>query len=324
MLLPSQKIDPKKVPIVFFGTSSFARTHLKALITRKFHVVGVVTRADKRQGRKKEVLPSSVKQFAEQKKISILQPNKLDESVVAKINALGADLFVVASYGRILPKRILEMPKFGCLNVHASLLPQYRGASPVQNALLSGETKTGITIMRMDEGMDTGPILNMARTTVKRDETLPELTDRLAFLGAELLIETLPKWIHKKITAKPQNNKQATYCQLIEKEDGRVFWNKTTTEIYNMYRAFFPWPGIFCYFAHKDSLKRIRLLRIRPGKIPRSSRRMGEVYAEGSGIFVKTADASIQLDEVQIEGKKPLDTIEFVRGYEAFLGSMLQ
>lgn len=324
MTFLSKEKNPKKIPLVFFGTSSFAEIILQKLISEKYFVAAVVTRADKAQGRKKQIIPSAIKTVAVAHKIPVLQPENLDDDTRRAIEEYSPGIIIVAEYGKIIPKKILDMPKFGCVNVHASLLPRYRGASPVQNTLLNGDKETGITIMLMDEGMDTGPILAQKAIKISSDEMLPGLMERLAREGASLLAETLPQWIDEKIEPKDQDASKATLCQLIEKQDGQIFWNKTTAEIYNMYRAFSPWPGIFCFIRVNESLKRLKLLRVRPGNPKSLPDKMGEVFAEESDIFVRTADGALGLEELQLEGKNPLEIREFLQGYERFPGTVLQ
>ena len=233
--------------IVFMGTAELSCASLEKL-AGKFSVVAVVTQPDKPKGRELKLQFSPVKILAEKLKLPVLQPAKArDEKFIAELRGLKPDLIVVVAYGQILPQTILDLPKFGCLNVHTSLLPKYRGASPIQSAILNGETETGVTIMKMDAGLDTGEIISQARTPILPEDNSQTLHDRLAQLGAELLVETIPDYVAGKILPKPQPAEGASYAAKIKKEDGKIDWNEPAEKILNRLRAFTPWPGAFTF-----------------------------------------------------------------------------
>ncbi len=314
-----------KVRIVFMGTPQFAATLLESLIDHHYQIVGVVTQPDKATGRDQKLQPSPVKKLALQYNLPLLQPNKLDATAHSDLKLWKPDLIIVAAYGKILPKNILSLPGFGCVNVHASLLPKWRGASPIQNALLAGETETGITLMLMDEGVDTGDIIAIERTDVDANETRAELETRLATIGAELLSHTLASFIERKITPTKQDSEGATLCQLIDREDGHIFWDDDSQSLYNRYRALTPWPGIFTFWKNKDTMQRLKLHAVSHIKQPPQIKHaLGEVFEIGESIGVQTGTGILLLEEVQLEGKERTDIQTFIRGYRNFVGSILQ
>lgn len=317
--------ENKKTNIIFFGTPEFSAIILEALIKKNFTITAVVTQPDKASGRKKIVLPSPVKEVALRNTIPILQPKRLTKEFLRELRAYKPDLILVSAYGKIFPLSLLSLPKYGCVNVHASLLPLYRGASPIQNAILNGDQTIGISLMKMDEGLDTGPVYAKQIIALETDELFPKVLTRLARVSATLAIETLPLIIKGTLKPIPQNESEATNCQLIEKEDGCIYWNETAQEIYNKYRAFFLWPGIYTHWKKKDALMRIKLLRIRLQKnILKENCALGEVFLQESKVLVKTSLGSIELLEVQMEGKKPLSIRDFIQGSDGFIGSVLR
>ncbi len=321
------KEDSKEIKLrtVFMGTSDLSEAILKTLIEKKYNVVGVFTKQDTKIGREQELTAPLVKQFAEKNDIPVFQPQRFNTEAVQQLKELKPDLVIVAAYGRIIPTSALEIPGFGCINVHVSLLPKYRGPSPVQNALLSGEKETGVTIMLMDKGIDTGDILAQEKISIKSDDNTLVLLEKLSSVGAELLLKTIPLWIERKIEAKPQDNTQATLCQLIEREDGKIYWTDSAEDIHNKYRALTPWPGIFTYWKNDTAIIRLKLISISIQKInPTEKHQVGEVFEIGSDIGVQTEDGIIILKELQKEGKKVATIKEFVNGHSNFIGSILQ
>lgn len=256
----------KDIKIVFFGTPEFSVKILETMDGAGFTPMAVVTAQDKPKGRKMILSPTPVKEWAQKKDIKI-------EHDFFNLKSLEADLFVVASYGKILPKEILEIPKHGTLNVHPSLLPELRGPSPIQTAILEGKKETGVTIMLMNEKMDEGPLLTNCKLQIANNVTFKELENYLAELGGKLLIETIPNWINGKIKPQPQNNKKATYSKIIKKSDGEINWDEPIEKNYNKIRAFTPWPSAF-YFKEgkriiitKATLQKdgkLQILRIKP------------------------------------------------------------
>ncbi len=322
---PKENGANTKIRVVFMGTPEFAAVMLDGLIDDGYNVVGVVTKPDKPAGREQEPVASRVKEVALEHSLSIEQPEKLDEEAIKKIALWKPDLIVVAAYGKILPQSVLDIPGFGCINVHASLLPKWRGASPIQNALLAGETETGVTIMLMDKGMDTGDIIAQERTDIGPDETKELLLLRLTGLGRDLLLRTLPVWVRRTISATPQDGSQATLCQLIERNDGHIVWTDDAESIYNRYRALFPWPGIFAFWKKDDGLLRLKLHKVSYQKqSPQAGYPLGQVVEVGEKVGVQAGSGIIFLEEIQLEGKTRMGIAEFVRGNQEFIGSNLQ
>ena len=313
-----------KLRVVFMGTSELSEVVLKGLIENEYNVVGVFTKPDKKTGRKQELSESLVKKLANDHEIPIFQPIKFSADAVSQLKELKPDLVIVAAYGKIIPKSALDIPGFGSINVHVSLLPKYRGPSPVQNVLLAGETETGVSIMLMDEGVDTGDSLTQEVVPILQTDNTETLMNKMSLVGTDLLLKTIPLWIERKIEPKAQDHSLATLCQLIEREDGLIFWGQSANTIYNRYRALTPWPGIFTYLKNESGLIRLKLLSIELQKIdPTQKHHEGEVFELGSDIGVQTSEGVIILKELQQEGKKSTDVKSFVNGHPDFIGSIL-
>ncbi len=314
------------IRIIFMGTSEFADKILNSMIASKLNIISVFTKSDKKSGRNHEIMESKIKNTAKTYDIPLFQPEKLDDKSVMEIKSQKPDLIVVAAYGKIIPRSIINEPKFGVINVHPSLLPKFRGPSPIQNALLNGEKETGTTLMLVNEGVDTGDILKQAKTEIQRDENNQELSGRLAALSADLLLETLPLWIENRIEPMRQMDSEATLCQLIEKNDGRIFWSDEAESIYNRHRALSLWPGIFTFWKNDGATKRIKLNKI--GFLKENSEEikhhLGEVFRFKEKVGVQTAKGIIFLEEIQLEGKGNMKVEDFINGYQNFLGSVLK
>lgn len=306
------------------GTPSFAAKILRVLSENNYNLLSVYTRPDKKNGRNQEIKKSEVKLSAEKLGLKIFQPERFDKTAIKELKKQKPDLIIVAAYGKILPKSVLEIPDFGAINVHASLLPKFRGPSPIQNAILNGEKETGTTIMLMNEGIDTGNILSQKKINIGSDEKYPELAEKIALLSCSLLLKTLPLWINGKIIPLPQSEKQATYCQLIERMDGKIIWTDNAEDIYNRYRALFPWPGVFVYWKKNGSnlrikLHKINLIKTEDGNI--KNHLIGEVFSLKDKIAVKSGKGAIILEEIQLEGKNSVKIGDFINGYPEFIGS---
>ena len=305
--------------IVFFGTPSFALPTLQGLLDGPDDVVGVVTQPDRAKGRGRKIVISPVKERGLQQGFLLLQPEKVKEEAFQKVvKDLQSDLFVVVAYGQILPKSLLNIPKYGAVNVHASLLPRYRGAAPIAWAILNGEKWTGVTTMAMDEGMDTGDILLQAEVAIGDKETCETLHDRLAPLGAQLLLETLRKMKAGEIRPIPQDHSKATDAPSLKKEDGRIDWKKEAEEIDRQVRAFNPWPG--AYTEWDD-----RLLKVCGGEIRKrtpSGRAGVTVWVGSNFIEVETGKDSYLIEEVQLEGRKRMNVREFLLGHPIPVGTV--
>lgn len=311
------------------GTSKLAAPVLSKLLEKKYEVVAVVTKADRKIGSnsKRKLADNPIREIALENNISLLQPEKIDKDFIQEIKNLSPDLIVVTSYGKIIPEDILNIPKYKCLNVHVSLLPKLRGASPVQNAVLEGLKETGVTIMKMDIGMDSGDIIAQEKIEIKEDETAEELSARIFPLGAEKLVEVLPDWIAGKIESKKQNETEATFCKILKREDGQVDWNKSAQEIYNQFRAFTPWPGIFTFWERNENKQiRIKLNEIKIYKDPinSSNLKIGEVFKENKKVLVNTKNGVIEIIELQSEGKKAMQAKDFINGNSDFVGNVLK
>lgn len=319
--------DPIKLNTVFMGTSHFAASILDGLIEKQYNIVAAYTSPDKKVGREQKLEKSAVKELAEKNKLTIMEPLRFDAEEIKHLQSFDPDIIIVADYGRILPKGVLEIPGFGAINVHASLLPKFRGPSPVQNAILEGETMTGVTIMIMNEGIDTGEILTQRNVPIDPEEKYPELLEKMAKEGTELLLETLPLWVEREISARPQNEIEATQCQLIERSDGHIIWTDSAKSIYNRFRAFYPWPGIFTYWENKGTNLRLKLLKISlPEGIPLASseKRIGEIFEADGQVAVQTGEGPLVIGEVQLEGKSKSSAADFKNGHPNFIGSFLK
>ena len=304
--------------IVFMGSPEFARTILKALLDH-YEVVGVVTQPDRPAGRGRRLQPPAVKELALETGVPFIQPARLrDPEAMDQLRAWAPDLIVVAAYGQILRPEVLNLPRHGCLNVHASLLPRWRGASPIQYAILHGDEVTGVTIMLMDEGLDTGPILSQHETAIGPEETAGELTARLAKLGADLLIETIPRYISGDLKPRPQDDNQATLAPRLTKDQGRLDWEKPADALARQVRAFEPWPGSYFDLNGKRVLVRRAHAHHQEGALP-----PGTVVEVDGQPAVATSDGLLVLDVVQPAGKRAMPGEAFLRGARHLIGQTL-
>jgi len=323
--MENNKIDYMK--IIFIGTPEFGAIILEGLIQGNFKPILVITATDKPVGRAQLLTPPPVKVVAEKNKISVTQPEKI-ENCKLKIENLKPELIVVAAYGQIIPKEILDIPKCGCLNVHPSLLPKYRGPSPIQYAILNGDKETGVTIMLIDEKIDHGPIIAISKLQISNSKiTYGELSKELASLGAKLLIETIPKWIEGKIKPKPQDESKAIYTKIISKEEGKIDWKKPAEDIERQIRAFDPWPGSYCLWSKNSKNLRIKILEafVLPQKNYGPFGIRGKTFlAPDSKIAVQAGKDYLIIGKLQLEGGKPVSSEEFLRGYSDFIGKILE
>lgn len=293
--------------VVFFGTHEFAATILQGLLKHPdFLVTLVITQPDKPVGRKQIITPPPVKVLAELNNIPVLQPDTL-KNLTLPPGTEQPDFNIVAQYGKLIPQTILDWAKHGTINTHTSLLPKYRGASPVQAALLHGDTDTGITIMLMDAGLDTGPIVWQEKIAIEPTDRAPEVEHKLATLAVPALIHALNGLTQGTLTPQPQDNTVATTCGKMDRDSGHVDWQKTNLEIYNLYRALYPWPGIWTTWNNK----RLKLLAIVPASISLSP---GLVSVQGQELYIGTTSGSIQVTELQLEGKSALPVAAFIAG----------
>ncbi len=320
--------------IVFMGTPAFATPALRALIDHApsgdllpngLAIVGVVTRPDKPVGRGRQMAFSPVKQLALDAGLPVLQPGPLRRpEALATLGELAPDVIVVAAFGQILPPDVLALPPHGCLNIHASLLPRWRGASPISAAILAGDAETGVTIMRMEEGLDTGAILTQRAMPIGDDETTGALTAKLASLGAELLIETLPRWLAGEITPIPQDETQATMTRPLRKEDGRLNWSQPASSLARQIRAVSPWPGAFTTWNGRQlKVLQAHPLSALPAAAPSTPgacftlERSDPQYRQYGPLACACGEGALALEVIQLEGKRAMPAADALRGYPA-------
>ena len=306
--------------ILFMGTPGLAAANLQALLrTSAFQIIAVATQPDRPSGRNLELHPSPVKAIALSAGLPVLQPLKArEETFIAALRAANPDLIAVAAFGQILPQIILDLPRLGCLNVHTSLLPKYRGAAPIQWAIAHGETETGVTIMKMDAGLDTGDILTQRTTPIHATDNGETLHDRLAQLGAELLVATIPDYAAGKIQPRRQNAALATYAVKIKKKDGHIDWRQPATTIWNRLRAFTPWPGAFTFLPPQP---KPQLLKIWQAEVVTGNGASGAVLsADKDGIVIGCGTGALRLTTLQREGGRRMTAAEFLAGHALHAG----
>ncbi len=309
--------------IVFMGTPGFSVPALEYLVKSEYRVAGVYTQPDRPTGRGRTLEQSPVKKIALEYGLEVFQPVKLRNSEeVQRLAALKPDLILVAAFGQILPQSVLDIPPFGCLNIHPSLLPRYRGATPIPSALLDGDKETGVTIMLMDAGTDTGSIVSQIIVGIEPQDTTESLSNRLAQAGVRLLAETLTLWFDRSLKPQPQDGSKATYTTPITKEDGVINWQMSAEEISRRVRAFYPWPGCYTWWQGKllKILEAVALHKDRdlsPGKV------IALAPGQPAAVGVETGEGVLGLIRIQLEGKRALTAAEFLLGQRTFVGSTL-
>ncbi|MEC0255242.1 methionyl-tRNA formyltransferase [Paenibacillus lautus] len=310
--------------IVFMGTPAFAVPSLEMLIAEGYSIAAVVTQPDRPQGRKKVLTPTPVKEAALRHGIPVLQPQRLrNPEAVAELAEYKPDLIVTAAYGQILPKSVLDMPALGCLNVHGSLLPAYRGGAPIQRSIINGESVTGITLMYMAEGLDTGDMIARTEVPIEDNDTAGTMFEKLSQAGAELLRRELPRLVKGKVEAEPQDDSKATYAPNLTRDDERIDWSRTSREIYNQIRGLVPYSGGFTLWNGE-------VFKVWAAAKPDSAQKSAGDAQPGTvlelqekGIVVKTGDGTLTLLTVQPSGKKAMDAAQFVRGTSLTAGTVL-
>lgn len=302
--------------IVYMGTPDFAVKPLEALYQAGYEIVGVFTQPDKKKGRKQTLTPPEVKVCAEALGLSVYQPAtlKTDESF-ALLESLSPDAIVVAAYGKILPKRVLDLPPLGCINIHASLLPKYRGAAPIQWAVLNGEKETGVTIMQMDEGIDTGDILFSKAIPIEQDDTALSMFEKLSDLGAEMIVDAMRKIERGEFSLEKQDDSLSCYSPMISKEMGEINWSKSAEEIFNLIRGMYDWPVAYTKLQEKT-------LKIYRAEKSTLSGAAGEIVAV-SPLTVACGEGALVIEELQLEGKKRMDAASFLMGRKLDIGTKL-
>jgi methionyl-tRNA formyltransferase len=301
--------------IVFMGAAELSCASLQALIASPdFEVLAVVTQPDRPKGRDLKLQPTPVKELALREDLPVLQPEKArNEGFLGELRALAPELIAVAAYGQILPKNILDLPRFGCLNVHTSLLPRYRGPGPIQWAILNGDAETGVTIMKIAVTLDTGDILAQDSTPIQPEDNSATLHDRLAKMGAELLVRTIPDYITGKLVPRPQPTEGVSYAPKISKQDGRIDWRQPARVIWNRVRGLVPWPGAF---THLPGSPQPQMLKIWQADVVPSQGRPGEVLqADKNGVVVACGEEALRIQVLQREGGRRLKAHEFLAGH---------
>ena len=311
--------------VVFMGTPDFAVDTLKAIIAAGHEVPLVVTQPDKQKGRGKVIQFTPVKEVAVEHDIPVLQPVRLsEEGVFEQLEATNPDVIVVVAYGQILKENVLNLPKYGCINVHASLLPKYRGAAPIQWVVIDGEKESGVTTMYMAKGLDTGDMIDKVVVPLEEKETGGSLHDKLAVAGANLLVETLEKLENGTAVRTPQNDEESCYAKMLDKALGNIDWNKSAVEIERLIRGLNPWPSAYTFVKGK-TLKLWSVTILEESALPDgadSSVAAGTVaYVDKKHFIIKTGDGYLQVDELQLEGKKRMETDAFLRGYQMEVGT---
>jgi methionyl-tRNA formyltransferase len=313
-----------RVRVVFMGTPEFAVPPLEHLILNQYQVVSVYTRPDRPAGRGRTLVGSPVKRAAQTRNLPVVQPVSLKKAeVVAQLAEFAPDVIVVAAFGQILPPPVLDLPRYGCINIHPSILPRFRGASPVAAAILAGDEFTGVSIMLMDRGLDTGPILARAQIAIQAEDTTGSLTDKLSQIAARLLQEVLVRWVRGAITLQPQNEAEASYCGAITRDEVEIDWHLPAIDIWRRVRAFQPWPGCYTKWRGRQ-LKIIEAVPLPgegvPGRVvvlSPTADRPGMAFGIGSG------EGILGVCRVQLEGKRAMPAAEFIRGQRQFIGATL-
>lgn len=305
----------KPLNIIFAGTPDFAAQHLQALLASQHRVIAVYTQPDKPAGRGKKLQPSAVKQLALAHNLPIFQPKSLrKEEAQQQLSQLNADVMVVVAYGLILPKAVLVMPRLGCLNVHGSLLPRWRGAAPIQRAIWAGDEQTGVTIMQMDEGLDTGDMLHKVSCEISKDETSASLYQKLATLAPQALIEVLDHLEEGKYPPQAQQNEFSNYAEKLSKEEAKLDWSLPAVQLERCIRAFNPWP--ISWLQTTDAQGNNQILKVYQATVlPHQNQTAGTVLqANKQGIQIATADGVLNITQLQPAGKKPMVVQDFLNG----------
>ena len=308
--------------IIFMGTPEFAVPALERLVGGGYEVTAVYTQPDKAAGRGRVVEETPVKKAALLHNLTVLQPENFKSAETKRqLFELKPDAIVVAAFGQILPRSVLEIPAFGCINIHPSLLPKYRGVAPVPAAILNGDEFAGVSIMLMDKGIDTGPVLTSVHVPVFPQDTTETLMQKLANTSAQLLLDTLPGWFRKEITPQPQNNDEASYTKMLTKEAGEIDWKLPAVQIWRQVRAYQPWPGSYTRWQGKQ----LKILETVP-LIGEGTGEAGTVLAVNkneAAFGISTGDGILAVKKVQLEGKKAVTADEFLRGQRQFIGVKL-
>jgi methionyl-tRNA formyltransferase len=309
----------KMATVVFMGSDEFSVPSLLAL-TMAHEVAGVITQPDRPAGRGRELTPNPVKMTADTMGLSVFQPPRVSAAdAVLQISEWMPDVIVVAAFGQILRRPVLESPPMGCVNVHASLLPRWRGAAPVAHAILAGDEETGVTIIKMDEGLDTGPVLAQESTTIEVDDTAGTLGARLAEMGAQLLVEVLPAYVDGDLEPQAQPEEGVTYAPQVQKADGEIDWSQSAVQIDRMTRAYTPWPSAYTFWEGR----RLKILETIPMPEWKGNKAPGTVFVDEVSPVVATGDGAVWVTRLQLEGRKPMSSDHFLLGQGDLIGVVL-
>jgi len=308
-----------QIRTIFIGTPEFALPALKALARdNDFLIKAVITQPDMPSGRKLIPTPSPVKELALKYKLEVWQPQKIIQ-VLDNLRELEPDIMVIAAYAQIIPEAILNLPKYGCINIHPSLLPKYRGASPVQATILNGDEQAGVTIMLMDKTLDTGPVLSQESLKISPEETTISLLNKTSELGAKLLTPTIKKYIKGQIKPSPQNSALASYIGTFQKTDGLIDWSKGSIEIERLIRAFTPWPSTWTWIKGKQ----LKILEVEKEPLDFNTYKPGKTFIYNNSLAVQCGQDALLIKRLKLEGKNEISGKDFVRGYKDYLGSIL-
>lgn len=311
----------KKIKIIFIGTADFGAPSLEALLNnKKVEVPLIITQPDKKQGRKQILAPPPIKQIALKYNIPVLQPDKI-KNAYETINNLRADIILLIAYAQKIPIEILEAPKFGSINLHGSLLPRCRGAACIQKPIIDGDKETGVTVMKMDEDFDTGPILDSAKISIEKNDTTGIMFNKLSELGAKILLPTIQKYIAGEIKPIPQNHAKADYVCQLTKKDGRINWQITAAEIERFIRAMTPWPSAYSYL-HDGSM--LKILEVEHESININKHQPGAIFCHEDKICIQCGKNALTIKKLQLAGKKPITGKEFLCGHNNLIGQILK
>jgi methionyl-tRNA formyltransferase len=310
-----------RTKIIFIGTPDFGLPSLRALAAEPdFKLVAVITQPDRPVGRSQKTVPPAIKQEALQLDLKVLQPEKIRE-ITEEIKKMAPDIIVVVAYAQIVPEEILSLPRFGCINIHGSLLPKYRGASVIQAAIMNGDRETGVTVMKMDKTLDTGPIIYQAKTLIAPTETAETLSDKLSKIGGEVIVPTLKAYISGKLKPVPQDAKLASYVSILKKTDGQLDWNKPAEELERQIRAMHPWPGSFAKI--KESGEILKISKAAPHFFELNDQPVGKIFHYKNKLAVQTGRDTLIIERLQLAGKKEISADEFLNGHREILGATL-
>lgn len=308
--------------LIFIGTSYLAAQILKKLLDNDYTFQAVITQPDRPCGRKKQLCASPVKEIALAYNLPILQPNKIKNSL-EEIKNLKPQLMILVAYGQIIPQAVIDIAPKGIINVHPSLLPKYRGPSPIQTVLLDNKSETGITIMLLDKKMDHGPILNQEKLLIANDDNETSLTTKIIDKGSELLAKTIPQWLNNELKPQEQDHSQATFCQMLTKSDGHINWQQPVSKIAAQIKAFYEWPRSYSYIKQKGQLKNLVIEQAIISNI-KSELKPGTLILKDKLLYISTSDYLLQILKLQPEGKKIMEAEEYLRGYRHHIDKILE